>query len=98
MGEDMLDRAGLAPVGVGGRPFAVGWQSEHAAEQAALRPAHQQHLALMLEPVGDALAARPRRLACLHRIAGRIALAKSPAMDADRAATAIRRARRADGL
>ena len=34
MGEDMVDRAGLAPVGLGGRA-SVG-QREHAAEQAAL--------------------------------------------------------------
>ena len=32
----------------------------------------------MLEPVGDALAARPRRLGRLHRIARRIALARRP--------------------
>ena len=61
MGEDMVDRAGFAPVGLGGR-FAVGRQGEHAAEQAALRAADEQHLALMLEPVGDAVAVRPRRL------------------------------------
>ena len=98
MGEDVLDRAGFAPIGLGGCPFTVGRQGEHAAEQAALRAAHQQNLALMLEPVGDPFAARPGRLARLHRIKRRIGLAESPAIFVDRAASAIRSARRADGL
>ena len=56
MGEDMVDRAGLAPVGLGRRASSVG-KRQHAAEQALGRAADEQDLAVMLEPVGDALRA-----------------------------------------
>lgn len=81
MGEDVLDRAGVAPVGDDRRRFVQrsvapfsGRQAEHAAEQAPVRAADEADAALSVaEHPDDPLSVRLGGLLRLDGIALRLA-------------------------